>query len=1252
MKTSCNLKSISIHFRPPVFLFLLIIACTWSGTIVAKDLPEQFPAVKVECFSSSDSAGLISSDPTLDGGWYRPRRDKGLTGQTPIIGAISCPEALWAVDISDHGMWLELNPGEGSDSVALTLTPQGDPGYIPTVYNKGGAQIDLNDDGWHSVHEGSREEKIGDFLDSVPGYERIWCSPTANGPASDPTYDPGSCFLQRWNGNAWQEVWKSEPLAEFYNWSFVTKPVVADVDNDGKLEVVVSVWYLVHVLDLETGELEATGEFTDPEIEGISGRPYGWQGVFQLDDDPRLEVVILADFLPTIQVLGWNDQGELVQLWDRIIEGSIRVNEKILMSTANSVADVTGDGFGEVLLSVFNENDDNRWHLLVLDGDTGSPIADLPDRYLSAAWDFDHDGVTELLVNTTQGQIVNEAGPAILASVKGGQFSEIDRFEAQGFAWSSILSFPANVNSDTALFKRNPTILQNWQGEADVFITQAQEQNGSVRLTLRQYDGSTVVDAGSVAGPGLRVLGSKPDDGSDAFLVRSAFRSTDAGSISLEGLALSALHADRMGEGTGPDVAGGTLATGTVVIPRSKDTALIVTEGYGETVRAFSFSPGQSVPELDWIQAGRGMVSQSGFVELGPASMASIAAFDSLGDGNHHLAVARTSPSTGSGAMAVLRQNGSLLWQRDFGVRAEPPKWNLSGITHWVGGNFMSKDREDLYVVTRHSTMHSEKSYLLNGTTGGIVWGNDGNEVQPGCPREVRFGPTAVQTGLFDWDGDELDDLSEFVNSTMAVYSGKNGDILYNPPGNGRPCHGSIYGESLGFGPTIGQSVEVKDGDTRFIVGGNSATLASVDRTGNVDWMTEPNSGLSGPYWPQTADLDGDGTQEVVVLSHCGTPGSEIRAYNSLDGSLRWTMANDVVCQWSENHAPVAGDIDGDGRDELLFIKLNRIFALAEEAGQPVIRWQATIGDEFGSFTLANPVIADVAGLGHPQILVNTGQGYLYGLGVKNTQPVFEASGLSGTWYDPASNGQGFNFQMTESGFLAFYFGHKNPGVRTKGNLWLLSDLTSEKIRFNTPVQLTVYERPNGAFGNPNVEGTDTDLVNWGTLTIEFTHCSSATATLDGTDGKQTFKLERLAPVSGIDCTSPELASSIAAVSGTWFEPATSGQGFNLQLTPVGLIGYFYGYSAPGNGESTGKPLWLISQLFQDEVELGSTYQLTMYGAQEGRFTQPNPQLTEWGSLNLTFDSCKSGTAVLSGSDGETSMAVQILAPIAGLACD
>ena len=151
--------------------------------------------------------------------------------------------------------------------------------------------------------------------------------------------------------------------------------------------------------------------------------------------------------------------------------------------------------------------------------------------------------------------------------------------------------------------------------------------------------------------------------------------------------------------------------------------------------------------------------------------------------------------------------------------------------------------------------------------------------------------------------------------------------------------------------------------------------------------------------------------------------------------------------------------------------------------------------------------------------------------------------------------------------------------------------------------------RPNGAFGNPNVEGTDNSTVEWGKLTIEFSHCSTGKATLDGEDGRQGFNLARLAPIDGVECTDGTLASSISAASGTWFEPATDGQGFNLQLTPVGLFGYFYGYSEAAQGELTGSPQWLISSLLPGSITLGESYEIAMLNANNGTFTSPNPSL-------------------------------------------
>lgn len=1254
MKYSRNTILKITHFYLLSFLIFLVILGFFPGATWANDLPENFPAVKVECFSSSDSAGLISSDPTLDGGWYRPRRDKGLTAQSPLIGGIECPEVLWGLDISDHGMWLELKPGGGPETVEATTEELGDFWYTHSEYNKAGEIVSLN--GWQEQESGS-SHKIGNFLESVEGFERISCDPYAND--SDPDNGtPGSCFMYRWDGNAWVEVWKSDPLPQMTSGTGGrVKPVIADIDNDGELEVAVSPWYLVHILDLKTGVLENTGQFTNPDGE-MSGRPYGWQGVFNLDDDPRMEVVILADFLPTVQVLGWNAQGEFVELWDRIIEPTIQMNNNILMSTAKSVSDIDGDGVPEVLLSVFNENSDHKWHLLVLDGDTGHERLNLADRYLAGAWDLNGDGTAELLINETTGQLLKESGPAIVGSMKGGTFTELKRLENEGFQWSNLKSFPDNVNSGTSLFKLHPTVLENWQGGSNVFVTTSQLENDTTRLTLWSTNGVSIENVGTITGSNLSVLGSKHRDGSDKFLVRSTINEQMSSDIELQNLSLHALHSSRLVSATGPLAAGKSLLTGTVAVPRLDNTPLFVTEGFGQTLRAFSVEPGQTNPALQWGSLGRGMSSGSGLIALEPHSqaMASIAAFKPNGDGQFHFAAARRSSQTGGAAMAVFRPNGTLLWEQDIEVLAEPPVWNLSGITHWLGANFRSAEQQDLYVVARRSNASTEQGMLLDGRTGSPIWSKTAGAVYGACG--TQGGPNPYLASVFDWDGDGLDDIADHANSTFAIYKGNTGETLMNKttwPGCDNAEDQLLFGADISMWGNgyIGIAAEIRPEVEKVLMGGSAGTLASFSVDGELDWYTEPYSGMPDSTFPQTADLDGDGELEIVVVGHCDSSNSEIRAYNSLDGSLRWGLAKPDICDGPGVQAPAAGDLDGDGRDEVIFAQKNTLYAIAESNGQPQIRWQATFGDDdWWLDRLGSPVIADVEGLGHPQILVNTSGGRLLSFGSQNTQPVFEASGLSGTWYDPASSGQGFNFQMTNQGLLVFYFGHKDPNKRSAGNLWLISGLAPDQIKFNKPVELTMYERPNGVFGNPNVEGTDNNVIEWGKLTIEFSHCSTGRATLDGADGKQEFDLVRLAPVDGVECTDGTLASSVSAISGTWWEPATDGQGFNIQLTPFGLFGYFYGYSAAVEGEMTGSPQWLISDLLPGSVTLGESYEIAMFSANSGTYSSPNPSLTGWGAMTLKFDSCETGSVKLSGVDGETTMALQILAPIAGLACE
>ena len=76
--------------------------------------------------------------------------------------------------------------------------------------------------------------------------------------------------------------------------------------------------------------------------------------------------------------------------------------------------------------------------------------------------------------------------------------------------------------------------------------------------------------------------------------------------------------------------------------------------------------------------------------------------------------------------------------------------------------------------------------------------------------------------------------------------------------------------------------------------------------------------------------------------------------------------------------------VSGDGRDEALIMNGNILHAIGVDArGKGEFRWRATFEPDWGFTEHGVPVIADVDGSGRPQILINTVNGYLYGLGNK-----------------------------------------------------------------------------------------------------------------------------------------------------------------------------------------------------------------------------------------------------------------------------
>lgn len=130
--------------------------------------------------------------------------------------------------------------------------------------------------------------------------------------------------------------------------------------------------------------------------------------------------------------------------------------------------------------------------------------------------------------------------------------------------------------------------------------------------------------------------------------------------------------------------------------------------------------------------------------------------------------------------------------------------------------------------------------------------------------------------------------------------------------------------------------------------------------------------------------------------------------------------------------------------------------------------------------------------------------------------------------------------------------------------------------------------------------------------------------------------------------------TALNTVSGLWYDPELSGLGFNFIDAEIGLTGYYYGY------DHNGSTLWLnASNSIKGNIVIGKTYTLNMNQPTVGNGANFNTRPTSaasgtetWGTLELTFNSCSAGIAVLTGDDGTQSFNLVKLAGNKGGVCN
>ncbi|MCC7263561.1 MAG: VCBS repeat-containing protein [Candidatus Latescibacteria bacterium] len=169
----------------------------------------------------------------------------------------------------------------------------------------------------------------------------------------------------------------------------------SDVDGDGVKEICVQSHSRMWVLDPRTG---AVDQFLGWDVAPGNVRSYGLTRFVDLDGDGREDFLCIATFAQHHEVL-LNRSGRLERAWAHGWPESVTTGKVATAYPEPPQADLDGDGRLEVVLSMYNSEDEGAWLLRGYDARTGELRFRLPGAVAVATGDLDGDGRAEVLAN-------------------------------------------------------------------------------------------------------------------------------------------------------------------------------------------------------------------------------------------------------------------------------------------------------------------------------------------------------------------------------------------------------------------------------------------------------------------------------------------------------------------------------------------------------------------------------------------------------------------------------------------------------------------------------------------------------------------------------------------------------------------------------------------------------------------------------------------------------------------------------------
>jgi hypothetical protein len=189
-----------------------------------------------------------------------------------------------------------------------------------------------------------------------------------------------------------------------------------DLDGDGVQELAVETHSRMWFFDVASGAMK---HFAKWDVSPANVRSYGLVKFVDLNQDGREDFLCIADFAQHHEVL-LNVDGKMEKAWSYGWPESVTTGKVVTTWPERPDVDVDGDGDLEIVVSMYNSEDDDAWLTRVYDAITGELKYRIPGIIAVATADVNGDGAWDIIGNLSSDPTMVTLDGARLISCNDG----------------------------------------------------------------------------------------------------------------------------------------------------------------------------------------------------------------------------------------------------------------------------------------------------------------------------------------------------------------------------------------------------------------------------------------------------------------------------------------------------------------------------------------------------------------------------------------------------------------------------------------------------------------------------------------------------------------------------------------------------------------------------------------------------------------------------------------------------------------